>query len=142
MSLSIEWRHDGRRIIAPVTLLRPTPATDFTGYDGLALLDTGSTTSGITPRVVRALDLRRRGKRPLGSAQGEGQAERYLFRVGLKPDSDEMTPRFPYVFDDIVGFELVDSFQFDALLGMDILRQCDFSMDRDAMCHLTFGTTR
>ena len=140
MSLSIEWRHDGRRIVLPVTLLRPTPATDFTGYDGLALLDTGSTTSGITPRVVRTLDLRRRGKRPLGSAQGEGQAERYLFRVGLKPDADEMMPRFPYVFDDIVGFELVESFQFDALLGMDILRQCDFSMDRDASCRLAFGT--
>jgi hypothetical protein len=61
------------------------------------------------------LNLNKRGKRPLGSAQGEGQAERYLFRVGLPiPTSG---PSFPYIFDDVSGFELADSFQFDALFG-------------------------
>ena len=78
MSLGIERRHDGRRIILPVTILRPTPATDLSGYGGMAPVDTGATTSGITPRVARSLGLAPRGKRPLGSAQGEGQAERYL----------------------------------------------------------------
>ena len=137
MSHRIEWRHDGRRILLPVIILPPTPSTDLTGFEGTALVDTGSTTSGLTPRVARALALTRRGKRPLGSAQGEGQAERYLFRVGVRPATQ--SPTFPYVFEDIVGFELSETFQFDALLGLDVLKQCDFAIFRTGICSLGFG---
>ena len=137
MSHRIEWRNDGRRILLPVVILAPTPSTDLTGFEGLALLDTGSTTSGVTARVAGSLGLAKRGKRPLGSAQGEGQAERYLFRIGVQPNTE--APVFPFVFDDIIGFELSDSFQFEALLGMDILRQCDFAMSRTGRCSLQFG---
>ena len=137
MSHRIEWQHDGHRILLPIIILPPTPSTDLTGFEGRALLDTGSTTSGVTPRVARSLALIKRGKRPLGSAQGEGQAERYLFRVGVRPTSQ--TPVFPYVFEDTVGFELAETFQFDALLGMDVLRQCDFTMSRTGHCTLQFG---
>jgi hypothetical protein len=48
-------------------------------------------------------------------------------------------PAFPYVFDDIVAFELGEHFQLDLLLGMDVLSQCDFSMDRQGNCRLTAG---
>jgi hypothetical protein len=137
MSHFIEWRHDGRRLILPVIILAPEPSTDLTGVDALALVDTGSTTSGVTPRIARSLRLSPRGKRPLGSAQGEGQAERYLFRVGIEPPSD--APIFPYVFEGVSGFELSDSFQFDALIGMDILRHCDLELRRDGYCRLCFG---
>jgi hypothetical protein len=137
MSHRIEWRHDGRRILLPVLVLPPTPSTDLTGFEGTALVDTGSTTSGLTPRVAGALALTKRGKRPLGSAQGEGQAERYLFRIGVRPAMQ--APAFPYVFEDIVGFELAETFQFDALLGMDVLKQCDISIYRTGMCALIFG---
>lgn len=37
-------------------------------------------------------------------------------------------PAFPFVFDEVTGFELANSFTFEALLGMDILSQCDLSM--------------
>jgi hypothetical protein len=137
MSHRIDWRHDGRRILLPVTILAPTPSTELTGFDGNALVDTGSTTSGLTPRVARYLSLTKRGKRPLGSAQGEGQAERYLFRVGVKPAV--RSPAFPYVFEDIVGFELAETFQFDPLLGMDVLKQCDLAIFRTGICSLQFG---
>lgn len=73
----------------------------------------------------------------MGSAQGLGQAERYLFRIGLNPPSEG--PIYPYIFDDVSGFELSESFQLDALIGMDILRHCEFSMDRSALCSLCFG---
>jgi hypothetical protein len=137
MSQSIEWRHDRRRIILPVVLIKAKPSLDRAGSEGCAQLDTGATTCGITARAARVLELPKRGKRPLGSAQGEGQAERYVFRVGLVMPSDQ--PAFPYVFDDVTGFELSDSFQFEALIGMDILSQCEFSMSRSQMCRLTFG---
>jgi hypothetical protein len=107
------------------------------GFEAAALLDTGSTTSAITPRVAQKLKLTPRGKRPLGSAQGEGQAERYLFRVGLRAPSEQ--PAFPYVFADVSGFELAEAFSLDALLGMDVLGQCDFAMDRRGLCRLSFG---
>lgn len=81
--------------------------------------------------------MRQLGKRPLGSAQGLGQAERYLFRIGLRPPTD--VPVFPFLFDEVSGFELSDSFQLDALIGMDILQQCDFSTSRTGACSLTFG---
>jgi len=51
----------------------------------------------------------------------------------------EIEPSFPFVFDDVEGFELREGFQPDALLGMDILRQCDFSISRSGKCRLTFG---
>lgn len=140
MSLSIEWYHDRRRIVLPVVILRPEPSADLSGFEGSALLDTGATTTGITPHVARTLGLVGRGKRLLGSARGEEQAERYLFRVGLHSDREAADPPcFPFIFDDIVGFELKDNFLLDALIGMDVLARCDFSMDRGARCRLEFG---
>lgn len=109
----------------------------MTGIEAVALLDTGSTTSGITTRIAKYLGLAPRGKRPIGSIQGEGQAERFLFRVALQfPDSE---PTFPFVFEDVEGFELREGFQLDVLIGMDVLRQCDFAMSRTGLCSLTFG---
>jgi hypothetical protein len=137
--LAIDWRHDGRRIVVPISIFAPAPSNELTGVHGSALLDTGSTTSEITKSVAASLGLVGRGKRVLASAQGEGQAERYLFRVGLWPDRADAAPAFPFLFEEVIGFELANSFQFQALLGMDILRRCDFSMDRSGGCRLRFG---
>jgi predicted aspartyl protease len=136
---AIEWRSDRRRLLIPVAILAPAPANDLTSVAARALVDTGSTTTGITKRIAEQLGLLGRGKRPLSSAQGEGQAERYLFRIGLMPIGEEGVPAFPYIFDEVIGFELTNSFQFDALLGMDILCQCDLELYRDGRCRLRFG---
>jgi hypothetical protein len=137
----LECSNDRRRIILPVVILKPEPVTDLDGYKAMALLDTGATTTGITPRVIDALGLLSFGKRPLGSAQGDGQADRYLFRIGLHATAaaGEGTSAFPYVFDATMGFGLNESFRLDALLGMDVLSQCDFRMDRTGHAILSFG---
>ena len=137
MSQRIEFRHDGCRIVLPILILEPSPSASFEGYRGFALLDTGSTATGVTRRVARAMGLIGRGKRPIGSAQGEGQAERYLFRIGVHGDAT--APTLPYVFDDVIGFELVDSFRFDALIGMGIIKQCDLECRRDGCGTLIVG---
>jgi hypothetical protein len=137
MSQCIDWRHNGRRLVLPIVVLPPEPTSILTGVEASALVDTGSTTSAITPRIAKDLGLRQLGKRPLGSAPGLGQAERYLFRIGLR--SPAKIPAFPFLFDEVSGFELSDSFQLDALIGMDILKQCDFSMSRNGACSLAFG---
>lgn len=138
--MEISWHSDGRRILLPVAILAPSPSSDLTSVDGQALVDTGSTISGITRHVAEKLGLSGRGKRPLSSAQGEGQAERYLFRIGLTPDAEAgSTPSFPFIFEEVMGFELTNAFQFEALLGMDILGRCDFTTKRDRSCTLRFG---
>ncbi|MEO5640252.1 MAG: hypothetical protein ABIQ98_00620 [Sphingomicrobium sp.] len=120
-----------------MTILAPFPSTDLTGIEGRALIDTGSTTTGVSARIARALELPKRGKRPIGSIQGEGQAERFQFRVGFKIPATE--PAFPFVFDELIGFELIDSFALEALIGMDVLRQCDLSIRRGGASVLAFG---
>ena len=137
MSQRIDLRHDGSRIVLPVLILEPSPSVSFEGHRGFALLDTGSTATGVTKRIANQMSLVGRGKRPIGSAQGEGQAERYLFRIGVHGDG--VSPTLPYVFDHVIGFELVDSFRFDALIGMDILKQCDLELRRDGSGILIVG---
>jgi hypothetical protein len=136
----IEWRREPHRVRLPVLILRPSPVADLAGEAGKALIDTGSTVSGVPLRTANSLGLTRRGRQPLGSAQGLWNAERYAFRIGLMPDySPPARPRFPFIFDSVIGIELPDAFEFDALLGMDILGQCDFAMNRRGVCRLVFG---
>lgn len=140
MSQCIEWRHDGTRLIVTVRVLPPFIGTNLDGLDGRALIDTGSTTTGIRQHAARALGLKGIGKRPMSTVGGDTQIERYVFRIGLaeapKPDQP---PTFPFIFEEIVGFELRDGFTFDVLLGMDILKQCSLSFDSRGNCRLAFG---
>jgi len=139
---SISWRHDGRRIVLPVVLTNPDVANGtIRSVEGQALLDTGATNSGITVRAAKALALKSHTKRPLSSAHGEQQTDRFLFRIGLLPDreSGDDSPQFPFFFDEIEGFALLDSFRLEALIGMDILSQCDLEIDRRRNCTLRFG---
>lgn len=134
----IEWLHDRRRIVLPVWIFRPYDPTDLTHVDAVALLDTGATASGISLDIARQLDLKSHGKRPLQSAHGLGQTERFFFRIGVHADGGRGTG-LPFIFDDVFGFGLTGSDHFSALIGMDILSQCDFSIDRRGRCTLAFG---
>lgn len=45
-----------------------------------------------------------------------------------------------YVLKDVAGLKLLDSFSFDGLLGMDILRrQCALPIEPRHRCRLRFG---
>jgi hypothetical protein len=133
-----EWLHDQRRILLPILIFRPHNPTDMTHAPARALVDTGATASAISISIADELQLQSHGKRPLQSAHGLGQAERFFFRIGIYPDQADANS-FPYIFDDIFGFCLTGSEHFDALIGMDILSQCDFSINREGRCELSFG---
>jgi hypothetical protein len=139
MSLRIDWPREKRRILLPIIVLRPYPVTDLSGTEATALIDTGSSVSGVSANVAQSLGLVGLGKRPLKSAQGEGQAERYAFRVGFQPASTGEEAAFPFVFEEVIGIELTNAFEFTALIGMDLLDQCDFTSGRDGACSLVFG---
>lgn len=139
MSHRIDWVREQRRILLPVSILRPFPVTDLSGVEAKALIDTGSSVSGISMAHAQALGIVGLGKRPLKSAQGEGQVERYAFRLALRPDRGTNEAAFPFVFEEVIGIELTNVFEFDALIGMDILSQCDFISNRGGTCSLVFG---
>jgi len=77
----IRWQREDRRILLPIFILAPRPVDDLTYEAGTALLDTGSTTSGVARALAVKLRLPHLGKRVLGSVHGEAQVDRYLFRV-------------------------------------------------------------
>lgn len=135
-TLRIEWRREKRRILLPVTILAPFPTTDLSGVEAVALIDTGSSISGIASILADQLALAKLGKRPLKSAQGEGQVERYAFRIGIHSRGGGGGLAFPYIFEEVIGIELTTTFEFNALLGMDVLSQCDFTTRRDGSCSL------
>lgn len=91
----------------------------------MALLDTGANVSGVARHIAQSFHLPEMGKRPLIIAQGLGNAQRYLFRVGLRTEEDI---GFPFVFPETLGLELNDGTSLDAVLGMDVLSQCHFTM--------------
>lgn len=138
---AVEWQHDSRRIVLPVSIFS-AEAADITHVGALALLDTGASTSGITRSIAHRLGLLGIGRRPITSARQVHLVERYLFRIGVRPtDSDAI---LPFIFDTALGFELGDDIvagghRLDAVIGMDVLSQCDFSMDRGGRCRLAFG---
>jgi predicted aspartyl protease len=138
MSHRIDWQRERRRILLPVVILRPYPITNLSGKPASALIDTGSSVSGVAVSLAQALGLIGLGKRPLKSAQGEGQVERYAFRVGIEPVPTG-DGKLPFVFEEVIGIELTDGFEFNALIGMDIIGQCDFTSNRSGQCALQFG---
>jgi hypothetical protein len=111
MSHRIEWQRERRRILLPVLVLAPYPITDLIGAEAIALIDTGSSVSGIAVGLAQTLNLVGLGKRPLKSAQGEGQVERYAFRIGLTPGQVSRAA-FPFVFEEVIGIELTNAFEF------------------------------
>ena len=130
----LEWRREASRVVVDVLVLRPDPPHDLTAVPVRALLDTGATTSGVTRAVAQQLGLQSVGKRPVGTAGGVIIVDRYLFRIGLPIDGP-----LPFIFDELAGFELLESANYGAVLGMDVLRRCDFEMRRDGCCRLSFG---
>ena len=121
----------------PVAILRSDNPTDLTHASGTALLDTGATSSAIGPQIIEKMQLRPYSKRPVVVATEQRLVDYYFFRVGLFTD-DAAAP-IPYVFAETSGFGMQASDSFDIILGMDVLSQCDFTMDRDGEWKLTFG---
>lgn len=67
--------------------------------------------------------------------------EFYVFRLGLyaDPDGGPGANGWPHVFAETEGFEIRQAFNFDLLLGMDVLSQCDLSVLRSGRWRLAFG---
>jgi hypothetical protein len=107
----------------------------------LALLDRGATSSAIGPRIISELKLEPYMKDLLVVATEERMVDYYLFRLGLFCDQSlDTAPAPPYIFAEISGFGMQDSRDFEVILGMDVLKQCDLRLDRSGIWELQFGS--
>jgi hypothetical protein len=136
--IRVEGRHDGRRILLQVAILRSDNPADLTHRVYTGLLDTGATTSWISPNVIDGLGLVELMKDRVSFAMSEQMAAAYLFRVGLFADGST-AGSLPYVFAETRGFRLSPRPDFDVILGMDILSQGTFGMLSTGNWHLEFG---
>lgn len=115
---------------------------DLTHVAVTALLDTGATCSALGPHIIEQLALAPYERRHLAVATEDRLVDYYLFRIGFFPDTDKdghQRSLLPYVFAETDGFGMRATGLFDVILGMDVLSQCDFSMDRTGHWHLVFG---
>jgi hypothetical protein len=135
---SLEGRHDGRKILLPVAILKSDDPADLTHVRATALLDTGATTSAITPGIIDSLGLEPFEKRHLTVATEDRLVDYFVFRIGLF-DRNVPEATLPWVFGETRGFGMRATPGFDVILGMDVLRQCDFRLDRTGRWELTFG---
>lgn len=133
---SVKGKHDGRQLILSVAVLGSDNPTDLTFVKARALLDTGSTVSGLGPEIISQLGLKSYGKRPLGSATELRLVNYFFFRIGLFGVQES---ELPYVFADLDGFGWPEPKSFDVILGMDVLSKCDLQIDRGGSWSLAFG---
>lgn len=139
---SCSGHHDGRKILLPVAVLASADPANIAYFDAIALLDTGATCSAISPPIISALALTSYEKRHLLVATEDRLVDYFQFRIGLFADEKQTfssAPRLPYIFDDLDGFATRTTSQFDVILGMDVLGQCDFNLSRAGGWTLTFG---
>lgn len=137
----IELQADRRRLLCDILVLRPNDGIDADVFHARGLIDTGATVSGIGPRPIAALGLRSYGKKPLGSATEERMVNYHLFQLAfdaIDPDRPDV-PQWPFLFERIDGFSWSRQTDFDVIVGMDILLQCDVTMARGGRFVLTFG---
>ncbi len=137
---SVKGRVANRQILLNVAILGSRNPNDLTSFSCTALLDTGATSSGIGPGVVNELALRSHQKKPLSVATEMRMVDYYLFRVGFHlSKANESSSSLPFVFAETDGFSWNEPKRFDVILGMDVLSQCDFSLNRTGDWELAFG---
>lgn len=139
---SISGRHNGRQLIVEVALVGVSLEADFLAADSesgrsvfsepvRALIDTGATSTSVSPQVAQSLGLRPSGKRDVLTANGLRRARFFEFHVAMLGKGDGATP-FYVLPRTVKGDELnSDQFMFDILLGMDVISQGDLLIRRD-----------
>jgi predicted aspartyl protease len=136
--IRVSGRHDGRSILLPVAVLRPDNPSDLTHGIYTGLLDTGATSSWISPRIISDLRLSEFSKNRVSFAMDQQIVSIYLFRLGLFADGTEGST-VPFVFAETQGFQMRQRDGFDVILGMNVLAQGDFKMMRSAEWSLEFS---
>jgi len=139
----IDWRHNRRQLFLPVAIF-PSLSAPNPHHSELitGLIDTGATASGLRPDIIAQLVLEKRGKRVVGTANGEIVADRFLVRFGFFPGSFgelpfDLASSHPFVLDrEFFVHALHPHFPHQMLIGMDLLGISDLNIDRSGKVRL------
>ena len=108
-----------------------------------ALLDTGATKTGLRPDLLERLDLEKRDRAPVQTANGTRLTDLYLARLGLWPaeaDDDlsmKVNSELPFILDkEFLIQSLLPDFPHEMLLGMDVLGMCEFRISGNGTAEL------
>ena len=99
-----------------------------------ALIDTGATLTVITRSAIRNYGLQHFGLTQVLTGDGIGTHKRYIFHLGLVCEYLDRSGRSNETFYQIPepqdAVDMPDNGSFDIIIGMNILKKCDFHMDR------------
>jgi predicted aspartyl protease len=141
ISGAFRWE-DGVKIPAVVLFPNAPPQTTGGKMGCRALIDTGASGTCISARIVQKLRLPFDSMRRVKSVTHSAFVEVYSFQIGivtgeiLERDIDRTISKFKAdyaLFNPILRGAIFrwENFDFDVLLGRDILRLCSFKTDPD-----------
>lgn len=140
----IKWAHDRRQLFLPAAVIPSITAFNHSHSATVtALLDTGATKTGIRPDFVSTLELAKRDRAPVQTANGTRLADLFLARLGFWPGEPEddfaakSVAELPYVLDrEFLIQSLLPDFPHEMLLGMDVLGMCEFRVSSTEVAKL------
>ncbi|MEQ1929369.1 MAG: retropepsin-like aspartic protease [Parvularculaceae bacterium] len=137
----VSGRHDGRQILLTVVVVSdlaadPTGAVSIRMEPLRALLDTGATSSSITPNAAHRIGLTPAGLRYVNTAGGMRRVPYFAFRIGILKDGAGA----PFVLDEPISGSAftLETMNFDILLGMDVISLGDLAIRRDGTWSFEF----
>ena len=135
-------QHNNSQVFIPVVVLAPLVNGTGSYNKFTALIDTGATSTCITPKVAQQLNLSASGRRGVHGVSGLQYHNSYMFEIGfdrpvLRPDgtsynSIAVMPKL------IVGTEFFVNTGFDVLLGMDVLSLGSLKIEGNGTCSFAF----
>lgn len=116
------------------------PSFDIHSYR--ALIDTGAMRTCLTYRAVGLEGLHRHSRRLVKNVHSENLHGLYMAQIGIfatdEKDGGSYSPNRSYfgLPEPTEIMSIADNERFDAILGMDVLRQFDFRFYRDAVVEI------
>ena len=108
-------------------------------HECMALVDTGARRTCVAETVAQRLNMRRVGRVEVWNVKRPELHWTYLFQVGIWPDPIAGTPSgFFGIGEPIEGIDVGNHPFFDVLLGMDIISQGKFVIEKDGEFSLDF----
>lgn len=141
---TINWRHDGRQLFLPVSVMPSASAYNAShAITVRALIDTGATKTGLRADLIERLGLAKRDRAPIQTANGTLITDLHLARLGLwtcEMDRDVFQlsqSTLPHILDrEFLIQALRRDFSHEMLLGMDLVGLCEFQIQCDGTAKL------
>lgn len=133
-------------LVPDAAALQPsTPDFEFPVHEYRALIDTGAQRTCLCRNVIAKENLRFHSKRPIQNVHGVARHYLYWVNVGFVCEHldnlEEPEGRTTYFSlpDPIEIIDIADNYNFDAIIGMDLISRCNLAIEREGSFTLTIN---